>query len=268
MKVRADSLPFDDILLVSDNGSVVYQNKNAGPQFTTLSSLLKAQVSGTAAEPGKAAAPESKEGSADRPWQAGAIHLTDVMLAGTRYKLFVQPILLDVYTDNAARSEPAREWVLCGLRASSALEWEALSISYTSIIVFTALFFAICMGGPMLKVIFINHRERFRLREVAFLSLFLVLLSGVFTLTALQTVHFSMSDDVEAQLGSLGETLSNHIHDDLKHMREQLQEWCKAPQLIADLQVAAGSRSNSEDTGSRDQQSHRGDSPSHEVSLH
>ena len=235
MKVRADSLPFDDILLVSDNGSVVYQNKNAGPQFTTLSSLLKAQVSGAAAE-GKAA--ESKEGNADRPWQAGAIHLTNVMLAGTRYKLFVQPILLDVYTDNAARSEPAREWVLCGLRASSALEWEALSISYTSIIVFTALFFAICMGGPMLKVIFINHRERFRLREVAFMSLFLVLLSGVFTLTALQTVHFTMSDDVEGQLASLGETLSNHIHDDLKRMREQLQEWCQAPRLIDDLQAA------------------------------
>jgi hypothetical protein len=141
------------------------------------------------------------------------------MLAGTRYKLFVQPILLDVYTDNAARSEPAREWVLCGLRASSALEWEALSISYTSIIVFTALFFAICMGGPMLKVIFINHRERFRLREVAFLSLFLVLLSGVFTLTALQSVHFSLSDCVEAQLGSLGETLSNHTRRLETHAR-------------------------------------------------
>src|SRR6478672_6342031 len=125
-----------------------------------------------------------------------------------------------------------------GYSASSALEWEALSISYTAIIGFTALFFAICMGGPMLKVIFINHRERFRLREVAFMSLFLVLLSGVFTLTALQTVHFSMSDDVEQQLGSLGETLSNHIHDDLKHMREQLQEWCKAPELIADLRDA------------------------------
>ena len=138
------------------------------------------------------------------------------MLAGTRYKLFVQPILLDVYTDDAARSEPAREWVLCGLRTSAALEWEALSISYTAIIGFTALFFAICMGGPMLKVIFINHRERFRLREVAFLSLFLVLLAGVFTLTALQTMHFSMSDDVEVQLRSLGQTLSNHIYVDLE----------------------------------------------------
>ena len=151
------------------------------------------------------------------------------MLAGTRYKLFVQPILLDVYTDDATRSEPAREWVLCGLRTSAALEWEALSISYTAIIGFTALFFAICMGGPMLKVIFINHRERFRLREVAFLSLFLVLLAGVFTLTALQTMHFSMSDDVEVQLRSLGQTLSDHIYVDLKNMRGQLQEWCKDP---------------------------------------
>ena len=44
MKVPADSLPFDDLLLVSEDGSVVYQDKKAGPQFTTLSSLLKAQI--------------------------------------------------------------------------------------------------------------------------------------------------------------------------------------------------------------------------------
>jgi len=257
LKARADSLPFDDILLVAESGTVVYQANMAGPQFTTLSSLLKAQISGTETKaataeqpPGseRASASESKDdggGKAEagsqnpgRPWQAGAIHLTDVMLAGARYKLFVQPILLDVFSDQPARSAPTREWVLCGLRASSALEWEALSISYTTVIGFTALFFAIAMGGPMLKVLFLNQRERFRLRELAFLSLFLVLLAGVFTLTGLQAAHFSLNHDTEEQLNRLGETLSSNIHDDLQQMREQLQEWCKDPALGLDLKEA------------------------------
>ena len=44
------------MLLVSEDGSVVYQDKKAGPQFTTLSSLLKAQISDkpAAAEPRQA----------------------------------------------------------------------------------------------------------------------------------------------------------------------------------------------------------------------
>jgi hypothetical protein len=260
LKVPADTLPFDDVLLVSENGTVVYQDKKAGPQFTTLSSLLKAQIGGAdskagasdqSAGPRQPSASESKEGggksaesgsqNSDHAWrQAGAIHLTDVMLAGTRYKLFMQPILLDVFSDEPTRTEPAREWVLCGLRASSALEWEALSISYTSIIGITALFFAICMGGPMLKVLFINHRERFRLRDLAFLSVFLILLAAVFTLTALQVVHFSMNGDTEAQLRGLGETLSKNIHEDLQQMRAQLQEWCAVDALSQDLKAAAG----------------------------
>ena len=255
LKVPADS-PFDDLILVSEDGTVVYQQKKAGPQFTTLASLLKAQIASGAKSgaseqpPGPSSSPASAStedggGKAatggqnpDGAWQAGAIHLTDVMLAGTRYKLFAQPILLDVFSDEPTRNEPTHEWVLCGLRTYTALEWEALSISYMTIIGFTALFFAICMGGPMLKVLFINHRERFRLRELPFLSLFLILLAGVFTLTALQAVHFNLNDDTERQLNSLGEALSNNIHDDMQQMRAQLQAWCLDAALSKDFREA------------------------------
>jgi hypothetical protein len=52
LTVPARSLPFDDILLVSDDGRVVYQEKKAGPQFTTLGSLLKARVGAAENKPG------------------------------------------------------------------------------------------------------------------------------------------------------------------------------------------------------------------------
>lgn len=249
LKLPAGALPFDDILLVSETGTVVYQAKQAGPQFTTLSGLLKARIAGAADKPpesapaaaepkeGKAAAKGSAAASANL-WEAGALHLTDVMLAGTRYKLFLQPILIDVFNDDPTEAEPAREWVLCGLRSASNLEWESLSISYTLIIGATALFLAISMGGPLLKVMFLNHRERFRLRELGFLSLFLVLLAAVFTLSGLQLTEFRMNDSSEAQLRGVGAALSTRIHDDLDRMRRQLKQWCESPQLPADLKAA------------------------------
>src|SRR5206468_787922 len=112
------SLPFDDILLVSKDGTIVYQSNRAGPQFTTLTGLLQAQPEAVEAKP-KAAESENSKSEADKhskntapdkghdavgqntdkTWQNKSKHLTDIELAGTRYKLFLQPVVLDVYSD-------------------------------------------------------------------------------------------------------------------------------------------------------------------------
>jgi hypothetical protein len=258
------SLPFDDILLVSKEGTIVYQSNRTGPQFTTLTDLLQAQPEVPTANPPSSAAetkeetqsdksgadtekPSGKPGdrhsppasgrgegtghgavrrNSDQAWRNNPIHLTDVQLAGTRYKLFLQPMLLDVFNDEATQEEPAQEWVLCGLRSSKTLEWEALSISSTSMVWLTALFLAILMSGPILKILFLNRRERLRLREFGFLALFLVLLTSVFTLSGLNAVGFPLNDDTELQLQHLGDSLSKNIHEELSEMRGQLIEWC------------------------------------------
>jgi hypothetical protein len=268
------TLPFDDILLVSKDGTIVYQSNRAGPQFTTLTDLLQAQAepatanppsgaeetksddSGAGTEPsGKPAdghsGPASGRGersgrgvvnrNTNQAWRNKTIHLTDVVLAGTRYKLFLQPVLLDVFDDEAIQEEPAQEWVLCGLRSSKTLEWEALSISSTFMVWLTALFLVILMSGPVLKVFFLNRRERLRLRELGFLALFLVLLTSVFTLSGLNAVGFPLNDDTELQLQGLGDTLSSNIHEELKKMREQLKEWCNAD-LQYDLRLVEHGR--------------------------
>ncbi len=253
LKPFVGSLPFDDIILVSETGTIVYQSNKAGPRFTTLTSLLQAQPDGSEAKPaGKAADAETESGSkdgetsertginpnADRTWRTKSKHLTDLELAGTRYKLFLQPILVDVYSDEPSQSEPAREWVLCGLQSAKALDWEALSISSTFIIWFTALFLAICMSGPVFKVLFMNKRERFRLRELGFLGLFLVLLTSVFTFSGLEAVVFPQNDNTDAQLKLLGDKLSGNIHQELRQMREQLIEWCADDNLRRDFKIA------------------------------
>jgi hypothetical protein len=227
------SLPFDDILLASDTGEIVYQSKKDGPQFTTLLSLLANQNAGAAKTP--AANPDPAAPKAD----SVAIHLTDVVLTGTSYKLFLQPVLIDAFSDDPSQKEERHRWMLCGLRSSATLEWEALAISYTVIIWLTALLFAICMGGPMLKLFLMNNRERLRLRELGFLGLFLILLSAIFTLSGLQAAYFHSNDDnTEGQLQQLGDHLAKDIHLELGLMRDQLVALCRTRTLKQDLQSA------------------------------
>jgi hypothetical protein len=142
------SLPFDDILLASDSGEIVYQSKKDGPRFTTLVALLdnqpskqpSNQPSGAAKKPAEdpaGTAPKAETGSkkeqaakaAPAPAaDAVSIHLTDVTLTGTNYKLFLQPITIDAFDDDPNGKEERHQWMLCGLRSSATLEWEAMAI--------------------------------------------------------------------------------------------------------------------------------------------
>jgi hypothetical protein len=252
MKPLVGSLPFDDILLVSQEGFIVYQQKHTGPQFTTLGSLLQAQVgtpvsgtpaTGTADQPDAApsaepGAPEQRKKSgavivkqnADPAWRSRSMHLTELMLAGTRYKLFLQPVVVATYRNVEDRAEPASEWVLCGIRSSSTLDWEALSLSYTFFIWFTVIFFVIWTGYKALKIIFMNNRERLRLRELGTLGLSLVFLTSVMTLSALE-LDFHINDDTDDGLRRLGRSLSGNIHDEMQQMSAQLISWCGSGEL-------------------------------------
>lgn len=301
LKTLVGSLPFDDILLVSGDGTIVYQRNGAGPQFTTLTRLLEAQPadannrspdgagetkpSGSNNPTSVHSEPLSKQNdgetkahatiiqNADPTWQARSKHLTDVVLTDTHYKLFLQPVLIDFFTDESHQDGPAQEWVICGLQSTKALEWEALSISSGLMVGLTALFLAVLMSGPVLKIFFINQRERLRLREALFLAFFLILLTSIFTLSGLNAVGFPLRDDTETQLQDLGQRLSTNIHSEIRDMRGQLLEWCRLnnsgikdtykPILQNDLKQAEQHevirRPNAED----ERQSRPGTDPSH-----
>ncbi len=226
------SLPFDNILLAKEDGTIVYEQKRTGPQFTKLADLLENQTGAPATKPAGSSAGTLQEHSQPT-------HLTEIVLTGTHYKLFLQPVTVNVYSDDPSQHERAQIWTLAGLRSSASLEWEALAISYTFIIWLTVAFFVICMAGPILKLRFMNNRERLRLRELAFLGLFLVLLSGVFTLSGLEAAYFhSNDDDSDWQLQQLGDSLAGNIHRELQMMRDQLVALCQADQLAIDLHAA------------------------------
>ena len=255
MKPLLGSLPFDDVILVSQEGFIVYQSKQTGPQFTTLTSLLQSQIatpvdskqesksSGETptAEPPKAAEAATVRQNADRTWRTRSMHMTDLMLAGTRYKLFLQPLLISAFAGEKSRSAPASELVLCGLRSSTELDWEALSLSYTFFIWCTVFFFVVWSSYKALKILFMNHRERLRLRELGTLGVSLLLLTTVLTLSALQ-MDFHSNDDTDAQLRRLSANISANIHSELREMMAQLKTWCQSEEIQSDLDKVANNK--------------------------
>ncbi|HTS65885.1 MAG TPA: hypothetical protein VMH28_27875 [Candidatus Acidoferrales bacterium] len=252
------SLPFDDVLLVSQEGFIVYQSKQTGPQFTTLTSLLQAQITGSGSQPeakpgtegkkteGKGPEAASIRQNSDPAWRSRSMHLTDLLLAGTRYKLFLQPLLISPFADEKKRSEPASELVLCGLRSSSELDWEALSLSYTFFIWITAGFFIVWSSYKALKILLMNNRERLRLRELGTLAISLVLLTSVLTIAALQA-DFHANDETDGKLQQLSQGMLANIHDELSEMMSQLVQWChsdkpKQPGILHDLEQFTNDR--------------------------
>jgi hypothetical protein len=258
MEPLVGSLPFDDVLLVSTDGTIVYQSKQTGPRFTTLNSLLKTQVAAAVSKPaGKSDEPETQAGegtkskeakpelaisrNVDPAWRANSPHLTDVVLAGIPYKLFLQPVLVSSFSGEK-QVEPATEWVLGGLRSSSALDWEALSLSFTFFIWFTMVLFVVWTSYKILKIFLMNHRERLRLRELGTVGLSVVLLCCVLTLTLVQW-DFRRKDDTDTRLEHIANAMSGNIHDELKRMMAQLTNWCGNGYLKHDLASVAGDSS-------------------------
>ena len=68
LKPFVGSLPFDDILLVSEDGTIVYQSNKTGPQFITLTGLLQAQA-GEETKPATSAPETKPTSSAASTWK-------------------------------------------------------------------------------------------------------------------------------------------------------------------------------------------------------
>jgi hypothetical protein len=247
------SLPFDDVLLSSEDGSIIYQEAKTGPQFANLAELLQAETPDKKA--GDEKVPEAKKATpskdtpspiqieANQEWQKRPNHLKEVRVADTSYKLFLQPVLIDVLNETAIgdekvgadSSEKAQEWVLCGLVSSSKLEWQSLAISYRVVIWATVGFLLIGLSAPLLKLLFLNKRERLTLRECAVAGISLVLLTGLMTFAALQGIYFHFlgdPDDGKKQLVLISQDLAAGIHQELGGMLGQLTTFCQHPLLI------------------------------------
>jgi hypothetical protein len=217
---------FDDILIATSSGQVLFQKNAGGIRITDLNSLFPAGASGapSAADKGEEKKPGLPGKPKPAPFQIASqvSNVAEVELAGARYKLYLQPAPLEIFKPDPGQAAAAKHekvtLVVCGLWRADRLESEVVSIPYTSLIWGTLVLLAgFALLWPLLKVAYMSPAERLRRRHVFYL------LSSALLVTALLTVivlnhSYSARDREESreQLESLANTIDKNLTSELR----------------------------------------------------
>jgi len=212
---------FDDILIATSSGEVLFQKNASGLRITDLNGLFAAGAAGAPSHPDKGEDKKTELPGKGKtaPFQIASkvTNVADVELAGARYKLYLQPAPLEILKPVPAQAGESKyekvTLVVCGLWRSDRLESEVVSIPYTSLIWGTlVLLAAFALLWPLLKVAYMCPAERLRRKHVFYL------LSSALLVTALLTVivlnHSYSARDREESREQL-EYLANKIDKNL-----------------------------------------------------
>ena len=217
---------FDDVLIAGENGRIIFQKQRIGPHYSQLSDLIK-----TAAPTGASQSGPDKDQKADDS-SSGASgpaseHLIEMDLAGVPYIIFLEPVTVNLNPRSGAEARQARRFMLSGLVPSRRFQWQSLAISYRSVIFLSSVFLLLCLCTPVIKILFLNERERLRLREVVLLPMLFATLAGALTSICLQTTYFNFRhDDTDTELGQLAKQMQDNIKLEIHAMHRQLLAAC------------------------------------------
>jgi hypothetical protein len=219
---------FDDILIATSSGEVLFQKNAGGLRITDLNALFPAGASATPPAPDKG---EDKKAGLPGKGKAATFQIAsqvtnvaDVELAGARYKLYLQPAPLEIFKPaegQAADAKPKKPeekpkvtLVVCGLWRADRLESEVVSIPYTALIWVTlVLLAAFALLWPLLKVAYMSPAERLRRRHVFYLLSSALLVTTLLTVIVLN--HSYSARDREESREQL-ESLANKIDENLR----------------------------------------------------
>jgi hypothetical protein len=169
---------FDDILIATSAGDILFESNVTGLRITNLNMLVGA--------PNQDAEGSAKTGKAPR--SPDAFHdvsqfsnVRDVKLAGSVYKLYIQPVPLRI-TDVTGKT--FLKTLVCGLWRADRQQSEVVSIPNSTLIWGVLVVLAIFgMIWPLLKVAYMSPTERLKRAHV-----FCLLSSALFVTTVLTVI--------------------------------------------------------------------------------
>jgi hypothetical protein len=205
---------FDDILIATSAGDVLFESNVSGLRITNLDMLV--------ALPAASNSPDQDSEGSGKANKSGrttvAFHdvsqfsnVRDVKLAGSVYKLYVQPVPLRI-TDGVDR--PFLKTLVCGLWRADRQQSEVVSIPNSTLIWGVLVVLAVFgMVWPLLKVAYMSPTERLKRTHVLYL-----LSSALFVTTILTVIVLNCAYTVRAAAESREqlEALATQIHDNVR----------------------------------------------------
>lgn len=198
---------FDHLLIAqADTGKVLFEQASGDLTVTSLDSIALADV------PDKVL---------DFKARGKTSEAVDVTIAGTRYKLYAQPISIALQTKGSESAESL--WVICGLVEASRFRYETWAISY--IILIVSAFFAglLVLSWPFLKLIFVGPKDRLRMVEVYILAAAIMITGSLLTFFILFGVSYrQLENELDNQLSGLSENFQTNFDTELGSALRQL----------------------------------------------
>ncbi len=211
---------FDDILIATSSGEVLFQKNVDGLRIANVNGLLPAKAPASSGESDKADG-DKKKPSLLKGRKTSEIQLAgeftnvkDVELAGAKYKLYLQPSSVNVLDSEA---DTKAKLLLCGLWRADRLQSEAVSIPYPVLIWGTlVLLAAFALLWPLLKVAYMSPVERLKRRHVFYLLLSALLGTTLFTVIVLNASYALRADEEsEEQLRYLANQIDQNIKSEM-----------------------------------------------------
>jgi hypothetical protein len=230
---------FDDVLIASSSGEVLFQKNVSALRITNLNALLPPRA-GETKQP-KADETTTKSVNPPTSFQDASqfSNVIDVRLAGADYKLYVQPVPEAIQGPGGQNLKP----IVCGLWRSDRLQSEVVSVSYSVLIWGTLLLLSVfALGWPLLKVAYMSPSERLR-RPHVFSLLFSVLFAATLLTVIVLNCSYSLRANEESweQLDALASRIDNNVTAELTRALAFMDALGKDEELHARLRRVTNS---------------------------
>ncbi len=221
---------FDEVLIANSSGEVLYQRSTKSSQpIRNLSALVSLapgtslwkSVRGSEAKSQADASDKSKLVSFDEVSQFGNVR--EVQLAGDDYRLYLRPLSVSI---SSTEMQPEQRLVLCGLRSVARTRAATLSVPYTYLIRGVLIVLAaFTLGWPILKLLFMNPKERLHNRQVLYLMASALLGSMLVTLIVLNHCYKAKyRDDSDEELIRLSDRIKSNAETELRQALTALDQ--------------------------------------------
>lgn len=215
---------FDSVLLARTDGRVLFRLGGKGLNIVRLPIEQKPTPAGRDAD-ALGEAPDAPHG-----WYTT---VTEIEVAGTRYKLFTQPLRLPINLRwrerrNADGTTGGRQnenvWVLAGLKSNGNFVTEAMAISPTILVAAFGVAVVALLALPYLKLRFLGRRDALHSHDLLVLTSALSIGTTIATFAVLETyARVSFGEAIDSRLKALSADISTAFHQEVACLDEQLR---------------------------------------------
>ncbi|HEU4386792.1 MAG TPA: hypothetical protein VFV34_03270 [Blastocatellia bacterium] len=222
---------FDEIVIAElPTGKVVFESGKSAVQMLSLPGIL----------------PDSTKKGGESAGD-GASRMSDIEIAGTSYKVFMQPFALPISSSRQsggqAQDDTTVRWIACGLITSDHFRDQTFAVSYTVIILFFFLIVITLLSFPLLKLILMGRTYKATPGDLWGTAISLVAAASLITFLLVDSyLYVTLNDQLDAQLVSLAGNLEQNYKGEIGLIVKQLAGLTEKVKSLPDAELTKSER--------------------------